>query len=85
MRYLVEIRPAAARVLRGLPLVDRRRIAARIDALAHTPRPAGAKLLAGPERFYRIRVGDYRVIYQVKDEVLRVLVIRVGHRCEVYR
>ena len=62
----MEIRPAAARALRGLPLADRRRIAARIDALALSPRPQGAKLLAGPERFFRIRVGDYRVIYQGK-------------------
>jgi mRNA interferase RelE/StbE len=42
-------------------------------------------MLTGPERFYRIRVGDYRVIYQVSDEVLRVLVLRIGHRREIYR
>ena len=85
MRYLVELRPAAARTLRDLPASDRRRIAARIDALASNPRPAGVKLLAGPERLWRLRVGDFRIIYQVADEVLRVLVIRIGHRREVYR
>jgi mRNA interferase RelE/StbE len=85
MRYLVELRPGAARVLRKLPPIDRSRIARRIDALTLTPRPAGAKMLTGPERFYRIRVGDYRVIYQVSDEVLRVLVLRIGHRREIYR
>jgi mRNA interferase RelE/StbE len=85
MRYLVELRPGAARVLRKLPPIDRSRIARRIDALTLTPRPAGAKMLSGPERFYRIRVGDYRVIYQVSDEVLRLLVLRIGHRREIYR
>ncbi len=85
MRYLVELRPAAVRALRRLTPSDRRRIAARIDSLAMAPRPPGAKLLSGPDRFYRVRVGDFRVIYQVKDEVLQVVVIRIGHRREVYR
>lgn len=49
------------------------------------PRPPGAKLLAGPERFYRVRVGDFRVIYQVADDQSRILIVRVGHRREVYR
>jgi mRNA interferase RelE/StbE len=73
--------------LAGIPsgCLDLRRIGARIDTLALAPRPAGAKQLAGPERFYRIRVGDYRVVYQVLDKILKVLVVRVGHRREVYR
>ncbi len=71
--------------MRDLPPAARRRIASRIDALAREPRPPGAKLLAGPERFYRVRVGDYRVVYQVMDKVLRVLVVRIGHRRDVYR
>lgn len=85
MRYLVELRPAAVRTLRDLPSSHRRRITGRIDALASNPRPVGVKLLAGPERLWRLRVGDYRIIYQVADEVLRVLVIRIGNRREVYR
>ena len=85
MRYLVELTSAAARALRRLPPTDRRHIAGCIDALPLAPRPAGARLLAGRERFHRVRVGDYRVIYQVSDRVLRVLVIRIGHRREVYR
>ncbi len=85
MRYVVELRPAAARALRKLPRDDQRRIGARIDALALAPRPAGARRLAGPERFHRIRVGDYRVVYQVSDKLLTVLVVKIGHRREVYR
>ncbi|MCD4726205.1 MAG: type II toxin-antitoxin system RelE/ParE family toxin, partial [Pirellulales bacterium] len=54
-------------------------------ALAKNPRPAGAKMLAGPNRFLRVRVGDYRIIYRVEDDRLVVLVVRVGHRREVYR
>ena len=85
MRYLVELRPAAARTLRDLHPAARRRVAARIDALSQVPRPAGVKLLAGAERFCRVRVGDYRIIYQIFDKTPRILVVRIGHRREVYR
>ncbi len=60
-------------------------MAARIDRLSAAPRPPGAKVLAGPERFYRIRVGDYRIVYRINDDTLSVLVISVGHRRDVYR
>jgi mRNA interferase RelE/StbE len=56
----------------------------RIEALAHTPRPPGAIRLTGGDA-YRIRVGDYRIIYAVADELLVVLIVKVGHRREVYR
>jgi len=76
--YTVQLRPAAARALRKLAKVEQKRIGARIDTLAANPRPAGAKLLAGPEKLYRVRVGDYRIIYQIRDSVLLVLVVRIG-------
>ena len=85
MAYTVEFRPAAARALRKLRKVEQKRIGARIDALAANPRPAGANQLAGPEKLYPVRVGDYRIIYQIRDAVLLVLVVRIGHRREVYR
>ena len=53
--------------------------------LADNPRPRGVEKLEGRENRYRIRVGDYRVIYEIHDEVLLVLVVRIGHRREVYR
>jgi len=56
-----------------------------IRSLQAHPRPAGCKKLAGNADYYRIRVGDYRVLYEIRDRVLLVLVIKVGHRREVYR
>lgn len=69
----------------ALPEPARRRVDAAILALADNPRPNGCRKLAGEEGQWRIRVGDFRVIYQVRDAVLLVLVVRVGHRREVYR
>jgi mRNA interferase RelE/StbE len=67
--------------------VVRQRIRVAIRRLAHDPRPARAKLLSGPgaERIWRIRVGDYRVLYEIRDERLIVLVIRIAHRRDIYR
>lgn len=85
MGYEVHILPAALRHLAQLPKIVQARIQHRIDALNEDPRPPGTKALAGRSGFYRIRVGDYRVIYEIRDEILTVLVVRVGHRREVYR
>ena len=82
MAYRIEIRPAALKDLAALDRPVQRRIAAAIDALAATPRPSGVKKLEGAEDLYRIRVGDYRVIYAIDDRVLVVLVVRVRHRRE---
>jgi mRNA interferase RelE/StbE len=81
--YRIEFRPSAADELEKLPSTDRRRIGRRIDALAQDPRPQGIRQL--DKGIYRLRAGDYRVIYQIRDEVLLVLVIRIGHRSDVYR
>jgi mRNA interferase RelE/StbE len=85
MPYVVEIRDSAAKVLASLGKKQRRQIVARIDGLADNPRPRGAEKLQGAEDLYRIRSGDYRIIYQVTEVRLLVLVIRIGHRREVYR
>lgn len=61
------------------------RIAEAIDALASDPRPSGCRKLVGTDRVYRVRVGDYRVVCEVCDDRLLVLVIKLGHRREVYR
>ena len=83
-RYRVEIAPRVAKDLSVLPKVDRLRVQAAIEALAGDPRPPGVKKLVG-EDAYRVRVGDYRIIYEIADAVLVVLVVRVRHRKEVYR
>ena len=85
MAYAVFIIPAAARQLEKLDAAARRRIRRAIDALAETPRPNGCKKLSATENAYRIRVGDYRVLYQAEDRRLVVLVVRVAHRREAYR
>ena len=61
------------------------RLGRRIDSLVENPRPQGIKKLAGEEDLYRLRVGDYRVIYQIQEKRLIVLVVGVGHRADVYR
>ena len=84
MAYRVDFTAAAARQLRKLPESIRNRLVPHLNALADNPRPAGAKKLKGEEG-YRIRVGDYRILYEIQDEASRVLVVKVGHRREVYR
>jgi mRNA interferase RelE/StbE len=83
--YQIAFAPAAQRELASLGPPTRRRIARRIEALGTDPRPPGAEMLKGGEGVLRIRVGDWRVIYVVRDDELLVLVIKIGHRGEVYR
>ena len=85
MAYQVSILPAALRQLAKFPKPVQKRIQEQIDTLADNPRPHGSKLLEGQQGFYRLRVGDYRVIYQIEAAQLTVLVVRIGHRREVYR
>ena len=85
MRYTIEFRPSARKALSTLPTQIGARLAPKIDALADNPRPAGCVKLAGQENLYRIRVGDYRIVYQIQDNRLIVVVILVAHRRDVYR
>jgi mRNA interferase RelE/StbE len=85
MAYRIEFSPRADRQYRKLPPSVQARLKPRIDALAQNPRPPGVEKLSESENFYRIRVGDYRVVYQIEDDVLLVLVVKVEHRKEVYR
>lgn len=85
MSYRVEISRRAAKSLRALPRKEQQRIRAVIDLLAENPRPPGCVALAGEDRAYRVRSGDYRVVYEVYDDRLIVQVVRLGHRREVYR
>jgi mRNA interferase RelE/StbE len=83
--YTVEFLPSAQRELAALPRDVQRRIANRVDALREDPRPPGARQLQGEDRLYRLRVGDYRVIYSIESRRLVVVVVKIGHRREVYR
>jgi mRNA interferase RelE/StbE len=83
-QYRLEFTDAARRQLRKLPRQAAQRLRPVIDALADDPRPAGARALQGQPGVLRVRVGDYRILYTVEDDRLVVLVIRIGHRREVY-
>ena len=82
--YDLVFRKSVAKDLRAVPKKDVKRIMQRIRALALDPRPSGCEKLSGQER-YRIRQGAYRIIYEIVDATLLVLVVKVGHRRDVYR
>jgi mRNA interferase RelE/StbE len=82
-RYKIELRPAAARALRKLDPQIARRVQAAIALLAEDPRPPASRPLRGRPA-WRVRVGDYRVIYTIEDDVLLIVVVTVGHRRDVY-
>ena len=85
MTFRIEIAPAAVRQMRKLDRVARARIQAAIELLGDEPRPPGAVKLVGGEGEWRVRTGDYRIVYEIHDRVLLVLVVAVGHRRDVYR
>lgn len=85
MTYRIEVAPAAVRQLRKLDPTARRRVQAAVELLADEPRPGSAKKLVGGDGEWRVRTGDFRIIYEIHDEVLLVLVVAVGHRREVYQ
>lgn len=83
--YRVDIARRALRTLAALPRQEQQRVRAAIDLLADTPRPPGSVKLTGEDRAYRVRVGDYRIVYEVLDDRLVIHVVRIGHRRDVYR
>jgi mRNA interferase RelE/StbE len=82
--YRVEFAPLAQRQMRKLPREMQGRILERIAELATNPRPTGVKKLVDEENLYRTRMGDYRIVYQIRDRELLVVIVKVGHRREVY-
>lgn len=85
MPYQIALAPRAERELKALPQPARRKVDAKILSLAAQPRPAGCKKLQAKEELYRVRVGDYRIVYSVHDDVLLVLVLRIAQRGDAYR
>ena len=82
--YKIQILKSADKTLKNVVQKDRIKIVEHISQLADSPRPSGCKKLKGTE-FYRIRIGDYRVIYKIEDDILLILVIRIGHRKDIYK
>ena len=85
MTYRVEITAPSRRSIRALARPVQVRIIRALEALAEAPRPHGCMKMAGPGDLYRIWVGEWRIVYAVEDDRLVVLVVRVGHRGDVYR
>lgn len=84
MTFDVLLAPAAERQLRTLDPSGRRRVQAAIDLLAEDPRPPAARQLVGGAGEWRVRTGDFRIIYEIRDAELLILVVKVGHRRDVY-
>lgn len=82
--YKVLITKTASKELEAVPLTDRQRIVVRIQALAHDPRAPGCEKLSGEDK-YRLRQGDYRILYEIVDDELVVTVVCIGNRRDVYR
>jgi len=85
MIYDIEFTREAAKQFKDLPSQEQQRVKSKIDALSSMPRPAGITKLVNEENLYRIRVGDYRIIYTIQDKQLIILVVKIGHRRDVYR
>lgn len=84
MAYQVEITKSAARELADIPAKDQKRIVAKIRGLAENPRPPGCEKLSGEEK-YRLRQGNYRILYRVNDDAVIVVVVKIADRKEVYK
>jgi mRNA interferase RelE/StbE len=85
MKYRIEFSPTAERQFKKLPKEVQARLKHRIDILAENPFPRGVKKLSAEEDLYRLRIGDYRIIYQAQGKALLILILKLGHRKNVYR
>jgi len=83
--YSIEFKPRASKFIEAQPEKIKRQLFAHIEALALNPRPAGCKLLHTDEKLYRIRSGNFRIIYQIQDKILLVVVVKIGNRKDIYR
>lgn len=84
VKYKIEIKKSAVKEIKKLPANDIKKILEKISSLVENPRPAGCLKLSGEEK-YRIRFGVYRVLYEIQDNLLLVIVVKVSHRKDVYR
>lgn len=82
--YKLQIKPSAAKELENLPKQDRLRVIERIRRLADDPRGPGTEKLSGAEK-YRVRQGNYRIIFMIEDRIITVIILKIGDRKEVYR
>jgi mRNA interferase RelE/StbE len=85
LSYQIEVKRSAAKSLKKIPKADRVRIVEKIDSFTENlPNPETTKI-EGNNPFHRVRVGDYRIVYEIQDDVLVVLIVKIGHRKDIYR
>jgi mRNA interferase RelE/StbE len=85
LNYRIEVKRSAAKALKKIPKAEQKRIADKIDSLAEDlPNPDTTKM-KGNNPFHRIRVGDYRIIYDIQEDILLIMVLKIGHRKDIYR
>lgn len=85
MSYRIEVKKSAAKALKKIPKADRKRIVDKIDNLAISPPNPDTTKMKGSNPFHKVRVGDYRIIYEIQDDVLLILIVKIGHRKDIYR
>lgn len=83
-KYKIEFKKTAAKELNSLPNREIKKIVVAINLLVENPRPTNSKKLSGSER-YRLRVGDYRILYEIENQVLIIYIVKIAHRKDVYR
>ena len=85
MTFRIEFTKSAAKALKAIPKTAQKRIAKKIESLAEGPLDPAKSKMKGDNPFHRVRVGDYRIIYEIQTEILLILILKIGHRKEVYR
>jgi len=85
VNYEIELAPKAEKQFKKLAKDIQKRVSKRIDKLGKNPRPKGVTKLSGEDDIYRVREGDYRIIYAIQDHLLLVLIVKIGHRRDIYR
>lgn len=85
MKYRIEIKQSAAKTLKKIPKPDLKRIGMAIDNLAENPPDPATTKMRGNNPFHKIRVGNYRIVYDIHDDKLLILIIKIGHRKDIYR
>ena len=85
MTFRIELTKSAAKALKAIPKTDQKRIAKKIESLAKDPSEPAKTKMKGDNPFHRVRVGDYRIIYEIQNEILLIIILKIGHRKEVYR
>ncbi len=85
MSYRVEVKRSAAKALKKIPKADRKRIIDKIDGLIDNPPNPDTTKMKGNNPFHKVRTGDYRIIYEIQESILVILIVNVGHRKDIYR